>query len=236
LLKIIVTVNTNGRKVNERMYTATVTNHQIKYSRGALGIKRVFDLIISLSVILLICPLLLVIAVVVKLSSPGPVFYRGLRTGLHGEPFRIFKFRTMVVDAENLGGGTTALNDFRILRYGRFLRKYKIDELPQLFNVVKGDMSLVGPRPELPQYTNQYKGEELLILSVRPGITDYSSVKFSALQEMVGTENADKTYEETILDEKNRLRIKYVKEWSFFSDIAIIFQTFYCILKKVFKQ
>ena len=131
-------------------------------------------------------------------------------------------------------GGTTALNDFRIFRFGRLLRKYKLDELPQIFNVIKGDMSLVGPRPELPQYTDQYKGDELLILNVRPGITDYSSIQFSSLQEDVGAEDADRVFEERILPKKNALRIRYVKERTFLGDVGLILRTFGCIIKKVF--
>jgi len=151
---------------------------------------------------------------------------------LSGRQFRIWKFRTMVVNAEKIGGGTTALNDFRIFRFGGLLRKYKLDELPQIFNVIKGDMSLVGPRPELPQYTEQYEGDELLILSVRPGITDYSSMKFNALDEVVGAGDADRVFEDTVLTRKNELRIKYVKERTFFGDIKLILQTLGLIFRK----
>ncbi len=138
----------------------------------------------------------------------------------------------MVVDAEKIGGGTTALKDPRITRIGNFLRRYKLDELPQVLNVIKGDMSIVGPRPELAQYTNLYKGEELIILSVRPGITDYSSMKFIALDEAVGAGNADRAFEETVLAKKNELRVKYVKEHTFFGDLKLILQTLCLIFKK----
>jgi len=196
--------------------------------------KRCFDLALCIVGISVCFPLLLVIFLAIKIESPGPVFYRGLRTGLGGKPFRIWKFRTMVLNAEILGGGTTALNDFRIFRFGGLLRKYKVDELPQILNVMKGDMSLVGPRPELPQYTEQYKGDELLILNVRPGITDYSSIQFSSLQEEVGAEDADRVFEERILAKKNALRIRYVKERTFSGDVVLILRTFGCIIKKVF--
>ncbi len=195
-------------------------------------LKRIFDV----SACLLSLPFLLfyfaITAIAIKLDSPGPVFYRGWRTGLGGKPLRIFKFRTMVVDAEKIGGGTTALKDSRITRIGKFLRRYKLDELPQIFNVIKGDMSLVGPRPELPQYTDQYKSEELIILSVRPGITDCSSIKFSALDEVVGAGDADRVFEETVLARKNELRIRYVKERTFFGDIHLILQTLGVIFRK----
>ena len=196
--------------------------------------KRIFDLTFCLIALPFFLPFFAVIAIFIQATSPGPVFYRGLRTGLGGKPFRIWKFRTMVVSAENIGGGTTALNDFRIFRFSGFLRKYKLDELPQIFNVMKGEMSLVGPRPELPQYTGQYKGDELLILSVRPGITDYSSIQFNSLQEEVGAEDADLVFEKRVLAKKNALRIRYVKERTFFGDVGLILRTFGCIIKKAF--
>jgi lipopolysaccharide/colanic/teichoic acid biosynthesis glycosyltransferase len=194
--------------------------------------KRIFDIIsCSLSLPFLL-PFFAIIAITIRLNSPGPVFYRGWRIGFNGKPFRIFKFRTMVVNAEKIGGGTTALKDPRITNIGNFLRKYKLDELPQVLNVIKGDMSIVGPRPELAQYTDLYKGEELIILSVRPGITDYSSMKFSALDEVVGSGDADSVFEAIVLAKKNELRIKYVQERTFFGDIKLIFQTLYLIFRK----
>ena len=198
----------------------------------SLDPKRIFDINACLFALPILLPLFAVMAISIKVNSPGPVFYRGSRIGLGGKPFGIFKFRTMVVDAEKIGGGTTALKDPRITSIGNFLRKYKLDELPQIFNVIKGDMSLVGPRPELQQYTNQYKGEEMLILSVRPGITDYSSMKFSALDEVVGAGDADRVFEETVLARKNELRIRYVKEHTFFGDIKLILQTLCLIFRK----
>jgi len=139
----------------------------------------------------------------------------------------------MVLNAEKLGGGTTALDDVRITRVGSLLRKFKLDEFPQLINIIRGDMSLVGPRPELLQYTNLFKGEEKKILSVRPGITDYSSMEFVALEEMVGRVDVDRIFEEKILARKNDLRIKYVNEQSFLLDIKLIFLTLWGIVKKI---
>ena len=196
-------------------------------------IKRFVDIVISLIALPLLFFPFLLIAIIIKATSPGPAFYLGFRTGLGGKPFKIIKFRTMVVDAEKLGGGTTAFNDPRIFPFGRVLRKYKLDELPQFINVLKGEMSAVGPRPELPQYTDQYHDDELLILSVRPGITDFSSVEFSSLDEIVGAGDADKVYEERVLKKKNQLRIKYVKEQSFLLDIKILFKTLACLFKKI---
>lgn len=195
-------------------------------------LKRLFDITACLIALPFLFPFFAITAIAIKLDSPGPVFYRGWRTGLGGKPFRIFKFRTMVVDAEKIGGGTTALKDPRITRRGEFLRRHKLDELPQVLNVIKGDMSMVGPRPELAQYTGLYKGEELMILSVRPGITDYSSIEFSSLDEVVGAGDADRVFEETVLARKNELRIRYVQEHTFSGDLKLIMQTLCLIFGK----
>ena len=184
-----------------------------------------FDVLVAAIGLLLLSPLLLLIAALVKLDSKGPVFFRGIRTGRYGIPFRIYKYRTMVVNAENLGGGSTAGNDPRVTRLGRFLRPRKLDELPQLLNVLKGDMSLVGPRPELPQYTDLYRGDEQLILTVRPGIADYASLEYVQLGKILGDENPDRVYEEQVLPRKNALRVKYVREQSFSGDVMIILKT-----------
>lgn len=194
-------------------------------SRDEKITKRAFDIISGLLGLVILSPLLFLIAILVKLDSKGSIFYRGVRTGRYGKPFKIFKFRTMVPNAEQLGGGSTAKNDPRVTKIGCFLREYKLDELPQLINVLKGDMSLVGPRPELIQYTQLYRAEEELILTVRPGITDYASIEFIQLSEVLGSESPDKVYEEQVRPIKNRLRVKYVKEQSFWGDLRIIFKT-----------
>ncbi|BCV20673.1 sugar transferase [Moorella sp. Hama-1] len=187
--------------------------------------KRAFDIAFSIIGLIVLFPLMLLITVLIKIDSPGPVFYRGLRTGLHGKPFRMLKFRTMVPNADQLGGPSTGKNDPRITRVGRFLRRYKLDEIPQLFNVLKGEMSIVGPRPEVPQYTKLYTGDELIILSVRPGITDYSSIMFAQLGEVLGDDDPDRVYEEKVRPIKNALRVKYVKECCFLVDLKILFMT-----------
>jgi len=187
-------------------------------------LKRIFDIAFACLGCLALLPFFIAITIAVKLSSPGPIFYRGVRTGRFSKPFRIFKFRSMVVGADK-GAGTTSRNDPRVTSVGRFIRRYKLDELPQLLNVLIGDMSFVGPRPELPRYTDQYQGEELLILQVRPGITDYSSLKFSNLNDLIGDENPDQIYEERILSEKNQLRIQYVKDQCFWLDLSLIIKT-----------
>lgn len=131
----------------------------------------------------------------------------------------------MVVNAEKIGGASTALNDPRLINIGKFLRKYKLDELPQLINILRGEMSFVGPRPQVEEYTKLYSSEEKIILSVKPGLTDYASIKFINLDKILGDENIDERYFKNIEPEKNRLRIKYVREHSFFIDIKIIIMT-----------
>jgi len=187
--------------------------------------KRFFDIVISMIGLLLLSPLLLVVSIAVRLDSPGPVIYRAVRTGLHGRPFVMYKFRTMVKNADKIGGGSTGSKDPRVTRVGHYLRRYKLDELPQLLNVLKGDMSLVGPRPELPMYTSLYKGEELLILTVKPGITDYASLQFRELSEVLGDQDPDRVYEERVMPIKNALRVKYVKEHSLWVDAKILMST-----------
>ncbi|MGD0821272.1 MAG: sugar transferase [Desulfomonilia bacterium] len=199
-------------------------------------LKRVMDVVGAMAGILVLAPLLILIAVVLKLTSQGPVFYRGVRAGLNGKPFRIFKFRTMLENAESLGGPTTSTNDQRVTRIGALLRRTKLDEFPQLLNVLAGDMSLVGPRPEVLEYTSQYKGEEKYILSMRPGITDYASIEFADLDDLVGSTDPDKYFREHILPRKNALRVKYVKEWSLGSDFGILWATFLRVMKRIAAQ
>ena len=195
--------------------------------------KRFFDIVATTIGLILLCPLLFLIAWRIKAEDGGPVFYRGVRVGLHGKPFRIFKFRTMVMDADKIGGFSTSDDDPRITQAGRFLRKYKLDELPQLINVLKGEMSLVGPRPEVKKFTDMYTDDEKVILTVRPGITDWASLwnpdEGTILK---GSVDPDKDYMEKIRPEKIRLQLKYVRERSFWTDLKIIFLTLKTILIK----
>jgi lipopolysaccharide/colanic/teichoic acid biosynthesis glycosyltransferase len=192
--------------------------------------KRFFDLIAAIVGLALLSPFFLIIALLIKLSSTGPVFYRGIRIGLNGQPFRIFKFRTMRPDAELVGSTSTGHNDPRITRIGCWLRPAKVDELPQLINVLKGEMSLVGPRPEVLEHTVEYSEEEQIILSVRPGITDYASIRFYNLNELVGSDDPRRTFVEKYRPEKNRLRVFYVQNQSFCGDIKLIFRTVFRIV------
>ena len=196
-------------------------------------IKRVLDLILAVIFAVILAPIYLILALAVVVDTGLPVFYRAERGGYRHRPFRIFKFRSTVKNADKIGGGTTALNDSRITKVGNVLRKTKLDEIPQLFNIIKGDMSFIGPRPELLRYTSQYEGEELLIHRVRPGITDYSSIEFINLDEIVGGENADEMYEKYVLKRKNELRVKYAKTVSFTTDFKLLFITIWDVLKKI---
>ncbi len=197
-------------------------------------LKRIIGCLLALLLALILLPFYFVLGIAVVIDSGFPVIYRPLRGGFHNHPFRIFKFRTMVKDADKIGGGTTALNDPRITRVGAFLRKTKLDETPQLFNIILGTMSFIGPRPELLRYVEQYEGEEKIIFEVRPGITDYSSIEFINLDEVVGSGNADEMYEKFVLKKKNQLRIKYAKEVSFLTDVKIFLTTVWGVIKKTF--
>ncbi len=196
-------------------------------------VKRILDLILALIFAVVLAPIYLILAFAVVIDTGFPVFYRAERGGYRDKPFRIFKFRSMVKNADRIGGGTTALNDSRITKVGNVLRKTKLDEIPQLFNIIKGDMSFIGPRPELLRYTAQYEGEELLIHRVRPGITDYSSIEFINLDEIVGGENADEMYEKYVLKRKNELRVKYAKAVSFGTDVKLLLVTVWDVLRKI---
>jgi lipopolysaccharide/colanic/teichoic acid biosynthesis glycosyltransferase len=194
--------------------------------------KRLFDIVFSLTGLMVLFPVFLAIAILIKREDGGPVFYRGVRVGRYDKPFRIFKFRTMVIDAEKKGGSSTADDDPRITKVGRSLRKYKLDELPQLINVLKGEMSFVGPRPEIQHYVDMFTEKERFILSVKPGITDWASLWNPAEGAVLaGSPDPEKTYMDKIRPEKIRLQLKYVRERSFWIDLEIIAQTLLTILK-----
>lgn len=195
--------------------------------------KRIFDILSSLFGLVLVSPILVGIGILIIKEDGGPVFYRGIRVGRHGKLFSIFKYRTMVADAENIGGPSTANDDPRITRVGMFLRKYKLDELPQLLNVLKGEMSFVGPRPEVQHYVDMFTEEERGILEVRPGITDWASLwNPDEGKILAGSPDPEKTYMEKIRPSKIRLQLKYVREGSFWKDLKIIFQTLMTIISR----
>jgi lipopolysaccharide/colanic/teichoic acid biosynthesis glycosyltransferase len=189
-------------------------------------VKRGIDVFAAAFGLFVLAPVLLVVAVLVKLEDQGSIFYRGVRIGRHGKPFRMMKFRTMVVNADGLGGSSTADDDPRITRIGKKLRSLKLDELPQLFNVLKGEMSLVGPRPEVPQEVARYTEEERELLSVRPGITDWASVRFRDEGVILkGSADPHATYLRVIRPEKMRLGLEYVRDRSLETDVRILAAT-----------
>jgi lipopolysaccharide/colanic/teichoic acid biosynthesis glycosyltransferase len=195
--------------------------------------KRLFDIIFSFFGLIIFSPLLVLVALLIKINSRGPVFYRGERVARYGKKFRIFKFRSMVDKADQMGGPSTAGDDKRLTKIGIFLKKYQLDELPQLINVFLGQMSFVGPRPEVSSYVDMMTDEEKkIILSVPQGMTDLASLwNFHESEILQGATDPEKTYQEKIRPEKLRLQIKYVKERKFFGDIKIILQT----IAKIFK-
>jgi len=196
--------------------------------------KRFFDFVASFFGLMLLTPIFVLAALWIKIDSRGPIFFRQERVGFQGVPFRIHKFRTMILDAEKIGKQITVGADSRITAVGNFLRKYKLDELPQLIDVLVGDMSLVGPRPEVPKYIDCYSDDEKHdVLSIKPGITDNASIEFRDESELLASsKDPEATYINEVLPKKIALYRKYVKERSFFGDVVIIFKTIFLIIKR----
>lgn len=189
-------------------------------------VKRIFDFICSTLGLIVLSPVLLAIAIKIKTGSDGSIFFKQIRVGEKNKEFEILKFRTMVVDAEKLGRQITVGNDNRITKIGAFLRKYKLDELPQLINVFKGDMSLVGPRPEVPRYVKYYNEEQRKVLEVKPGITDLASIRYRDENDLLGgAANPDEFYINTIMPDKLALNLEYINNNNVFVDIYIILKT-----------
>jgi lipopolysaccharide/colanic/teichoic acid biosynthesis glycosyltransferase len=196
-------------------------------------LKRLFDFIAASCGLILTSPLLILVAIWVKLDSQGPIFYCPERGGRHGKPFKIIKFRSMVVNADKIGGPTTSGSDSRVTKSGRFIRACKVDELSQLINVMFGQMSLVGPRPEVVWKVKEYNSEEKKTLELRPGITDWASIWNSDEGGVLeGAADADAVYEEVIRPTKMKLQLFYCETRSFFGDIKIIFSTLYRVINK----
>ena len=197
-----------------------------------LVLKRAMDIVISGGALAVIWPVLLLIALAIKIDDPGPVFYRQVRVGKDGKEFRIFKFRTMIVDADKKGLAITVGRDTRITRMGRLLRKTKLDELAQLLNVFIGEMSFVGPRPEVPKYVKLYTPYQRQVLLVRPGITDYASIAYRNENDMLeGAEDPEKMYIDVIMPDKIELNMKYLHEISPLADIRLIFSTIAAVIR-----
>ena len=195
--------------------------------------KRLFDIVASGCGLLLLSPVLLIVAIWIKLDSRGPVFYRQVRVGYKNKDFRIFKFRSMRIGADKGSLVTIGGRDPRVTRSGYFIRKYKLDELPQLINVFIGDMSLIGPRPEVRHYVDYWTPEQMRVLDVRPGITDPASIKFRNENELMGqAENPEEYYIHVIMQEKIKLYLEYVANASFLYDLKLILQTFKVIVRE----
>lgn len=193
--------------------------------------KRIFDILISLSAIIIISPFLIILSFLILVSSKGPVIFKQIRVGKNNKDFKLYKFRTMYINSESKGQLTVGMRDPRITPIGYFLRKYKLDELPQLLNVLFGDMSLVGPRPEVRKYVELYNDEQKLVLTVKPGITDYASIEYVNENEILGkSSDPERTYIYEIMPEKLRLNLKYIKNQSLITDFKILFLT----IKKIF--
>lgn len=195
--------------------------------------KRLFDIAASGLGLIVLSPLFLIIAIWIKLDSKGPVFYRQVRVGRYNKDFRIFKFRSMRVGADKGSLVTIGGRDPRVTKSGYWIRKFKLDELPQLINVFIGDMSLVGPRPEVRHYVDYWIPEQMHVLDVRPGITDPASIKFRYENELMEkAEDPEKYYIEVIMQEKIKLYLEYVEKHNFFYDLGLIFKTFWVIVKE----
>lgn len=195
--------------------------------------KRIFDVTASGLGLLLLSPLFLIVAIWIRLDSPGPVFYRQTRVGRYNKDFRLLKFRSMRVGSDKKGLITVGGRDPRVTRSGYWIRKYKLDELPQLINVFKGDMSLVGPRPEVRKYVDLYTTEQLHVLDVRPGITDMASIRYRNENELLEqAADPEQFYRDTVMQDKLRINLEYVSDHSFFKDIKIILMTFKAVVSE----
>lgn len=196
-------------------------------------LKRGFDIIASFIGLIILSPIFLIIACFIKLNSKGPVFFKQIRIGKNGKRFRIFKFRTMVVDAEKQGMQITVGRDSRITKVGHFLRKSKIDELPQLINILIGNMSFVGPRPEVPKYVQMYNENQKSILKVRPGITDVASIEYRNENALLAqSKNPEETYVKEIMPRKLELNLEYLRKLSIIYDVKLILKTLYVVIKQ----
>ena len=214
------------RTVREKLNCDESTSFALSRSFYTSCGKRVVDVLASALGIFVLSPALIIVACAIKLTSPGPAFYRQVRIGKQGRPFQILKFRSMVVDLTCSGLGITASGDSRVTRIGKFLRQYKIDEVPQLWNVLLGEMSLVGPRPELPAYVALYTREQRQVLSAKPGITDPASLAYRHEEKILAEHgNPECFYQMTILPDKLARNIAYLQQVSFTTDICVIVET-----------
>lgn len=200
--------------------------------KGSLIAKRIFDLILSLFLVIVISPILLFLIFLIKIDDPGPAFFRQVRVTTNGKKFRIFKFRTMVVDAEKLGTQVTKENDLRVTKIGNKLRKYRLDELPQLLNIITGDMSFVGTRPEVPRYVESYSNEMLATLLLPAGVTSEASIAYKDEDKLIGSSNKpDEVYIEKVLPEKMKYNLDALKNFCFIGEIKVIIMTVGAVIR-----
>lgn len=204
----------------------------LKKKSFSLFLKRIFDIFVSLVLIVILAIPMLIVAILIKCDSKGEVFFRQTRITQYGKEFKIFKFRTMVKNAESLGSQVTVKNDMRITKVGSKIRKLRIDEIPQLFNVLKGEMSFVGTRPEVKKYTDKYTNEMMATFLMPAGITSTASIEFKDEDKILsGEDNVDKAYIEKVLPQKMKYNLDYIEEFNFLNDIKIMFKTLLAVLK-----
>lgn len=200
--------------------------------KGSLVIKRIFDIMVSGVLVLVLIPVFIILGIMIKLDSPGPVMFRQVRVTTYGKKFRIFKFRTMVNNADKIGTQVTTKGDARVTRVGKLLRGCRLDELPQLFNILCGDMTLVGTRPEVEKYVNQYTDEMKATLLLPAGVTSKASICYKDEERLLeSADDADRVYVETILPEKMKYNLQAIEEFSFWQDIKTMFETVVAVLK-----
>ena len=205
----------------------------LEKKQGALLLKRVFDVAVSAVMLLILSPLFLLLAIAIKLDSPGPVFYRQVRVTQYGETFRIFKFRSMVSNADKIGTQVTVGNDSRITRVGKLVRKCRLDEICQLIDIFRGTMTFVGTRPEVPKYVAEYTPEMMATLLLPAGVTSLASICYKDEDELLnGAENVDKTYVDEVLPGKMKYNLDAIRKFSFFGDIKVMFMTVFAVLGK----
>ena len=205
----------------------------LKQKQGSLILKRIFDVAVSAVMLLLLSPVFLILAIAIKLDSPGPVFYRQVRVTQYGKTFRIFKFRSMVTNADKIGTQVTVGNDSRITRIGKFIRKCRLDELCQLIDIFRGTMTFVGTRPEVPKYVASYTPEMMATLLLRAGVTSEASILYKDEDALLsGAQDVDKVYVEEVLPGKMRHNLYAIRHFSFWSDIATMFRTVFAVLGK----
>lgn len=221
----------NTPDINSKVFSKNIDDY-LDRRKPSLIVKRIFDIVMSLVGLTILGIPMIIICIIIKFSSEGPVFYKQVRVGKLNKDFKILKFRTMIVDADKKGMQITVGRDPRITGIGHFLRKTKIDELPQLINVLKGEMSFVGPRPEVRKYVDMYDDYQINVLKIKPGITDLASIEYRDESTLLGqSDNPEKTYIEEIMPTKLKLNLKYMQEFSFFYDIKLIFKTLIKIVK-----